>query len=255
MRRFDLESSLLDVWHYALFLTDNKPLPPHYANFRGEHQSTPLNELVYPWELEVITRELILNASWGGESSLAKWSDLRTAINHVRRLDEASFELSDDKMRDVLIEVHRLAHRQFPWQIKTNLNTITRALRVYGSPGVDKLVQREFGLTTYQFVRLGMAVAGGFINRPYLSSGQDYTSLGVSLETSKALLSRLSRDITSLREETRSHQSYDRDWLYAWNPLELKPLVSIDFSRPEVLVCPLPSLILKRMTLVFTLTL
>jgi hypothetical protein len=114
MRRFDLESSLLDVWHYALFLTDNKPLPPHYDNFRGEYQSTPLNELVYPWELEVITRELILNASWGGESSLAKWSDLRTAINHVRRLDEASFELSDDKMRDVLIEVHRLAHSQFP---------------------------------------------------------------------------------------------------------------------------------------------
>jgi hypothetical protein len=120
MRRFDLESSLLDVWHYALFLTDQKPLPPGYADSRGEHQSTPLNEVLYPWELEIITRELILNAGWGGESSLAKWSDLRTAINHIRRLNEVSFELSDDKMRDVLIEVHRLAHRQFPWQIKTS---------------------------------------------------------------------------------------------------------------------------------------
>jgi hypothetical protein len=247
-RQFDLEASMLDVWHYALFLTDDKPLPPHYAASRAEHQFVSLKTLVHPWELEIIARELILNAGRSGDCSLAKWSDLRAAINHVRRLDEITFELSDDKMRDVLIELHRLAHRQFPWQIKPTVNTLVRAFRVYGSPQMDALVKRELGLTTYQFIRLGIAVAGGFRNRPYLSTTQDYSCLGIPLETSKAFLSRLSCDINSLRKETRAHQSYDRDWVYAWNPLEATPLISLDVSHPELLVCPLPALILKRVT-------
>ncbi len=127
MRRFDLETSLLDVWHYALSLNDDKPLPPHYAVAPpAKYQFVSLKTLLHPWELELIARELILNAGVGGDGCLAKWGDLATAVNHVRRLDAAAFELSDDKPRDVLIELHRLAHRQFPWQLKPSRHDILR---------------------------------------------------------------------------------------------------------------------------------
>jgi hypothetical protein len=55
MRRFDLETSLLDVWHYALYLNDDKPLPRYYAAARREHHFVSLKTLLYPWELDIMT--------------------------------------------------------------------------------------------------------------------------------------------------------------------------------------------------------
>ncbi len=249
MRRFDLETSLLDVWHYALYLNDDKPLPPHYAVAPpAKYQFVALKTLLHPWELDLIAKELILNAGVGGDGCLAKWGDLVTAVDHVRRLDEVTFELSDDKPRDVLIELHRMAHRQFPWQLKPSSNTLTRAFRVYGSPEVSRIVERELGLTTHEFIKLGAAVAGGFRNRPHLSLMQDYSCLGIPIDKSRAFLTRLSRSIQSLKEDTQKHQSYGRDWVYAWNPLEETPLVSLGASHPGRLICPLPQLLLRRVT-------
>jgi hypothetical protein len=248
MRRFDLEASLLDVWHYALYLNDDKPLPPHYAASRGERQFVSLKDLLHPWELDILAKELILNAGTGGDRCLQKWSDLAGAVNHVRRLDGATFELSNDKMRDVLIDLHRSAHRQFPWQIKFSLNTLTRAFRIYGSVEVDRIVEREVGLTAHEFIKLGLAVAGGFRNHPCLSTSQDYSCLDIPLNKSMAFFTKLGCNIGSLRQDTRKSQSYNRDWVYAWNPLEATPLIALDSSHPDRLICPLPQLLLRRIT-------
>jgi hypothetical protein len=35
----------------------------------------------------------------------------------IRRLDDGVYRVSGEKA-DVLFELHRIAHRQFPWQIK-----------------------------------------------------------------------------------------------------------------------------------------
>lgn len=248
MRRLDLDTSLLDVWHYANYVMEDILLPDHYAVDRGAYRSSSVKSLIHPWELDVIAKEVILNAGSGGDRCLAKWIDLATAVNHVRRLDEVAFELSVDKERDVLIELHRLAHHQFPWQMALSVNPFMRAFKIYGTPEVDAIITRELGMTMSDLIRLGMAVAGGFRTRPVISTMQDYTVLGISAETSRAFFSRLSIDIRSLKEATQGRQSYDRDWRFSWNPLEGKPLIGVDAARPDLLVCPIPRHFLRRVT-------
>ena len=117
MRRFDLVSSLIDVWAYSCHIIEKQPLQTEYAVGLDPLKMGSLKEHVHPWDLDILAREIILNAGSGRGYSLRWWNDLAAAINHLRHLDGAAFLQSDDPQADVMIELHRIAHRQFPWQM------------------------------------------------------------------------------------------------------------------------------------------
>ena len=78
MRRFDLLSSLVDVWRYSLHMTERQPLPDDYAVGKTGAMLKPMSELIYPWELDTLTRELLLNATRIGTSPSRTGMTLRT---------------------------------------------------------------------------------------------------------------------------------------------------------------------------------
>jgi hypothetical protein len=137
IRRFDLLSSLADVWRYSLHVMEDHPLPADYAIGRNPLLSGPLKEHLYPWDLDILAKELVLNAGSGGDRSLKRWSDLVVAINHLRRLDDAAYAQSGGERVDVMFELHRIAHRQFPWQMKFGVNPMMRAFKVFGEAAVS----------------------------------------------------------------------------------------------------------------------
>jgi hypothetical protein len=81
-----------------------------------------------------------------------------------------------------LLELHRIAHRQFPWQVKTGVGAMMRALKVFGEAAVETIVVRELGMTTLQFLQLGMAVTGSFQRKWGMSTNQNYGVLGITNE-------------------------------------------------------------------------
>jgi hypothetical protein len=152
MRGFDLVSSLVDVWQYSLHVMDDKPLPAGYAVGKSSSVTSPIKEMIHPWDLEVLVREIVLNASDYGQRSIKNWNDLAVAVNHMRRLDEASFALGKDPSPDVMLELHRIAHRQFPWQMHKGMAPMMRVLKIFGEAAVEKIVTRELGMTMLQFL-------------------------------------------------------------------------------------------------------
>jgi hypothetical protein len=239
--------SLVDVWQYSLHVMDDKPLPSNYAIGMSPQAAGVLEEHLYPWELETLVREIVLNASDHGQRSLRVWDDLAVAINHIRRLDGEAFELNPDPSNDVMFELHRIAHRQFPWQMQKGIAPMMRVLKIFGASTVETVVMRELGMTTQQFLQLGLALTGSFQRDWGMSTNQDYTAvLGISREVSKAFLERITCSLGELKIEMAKRQSYDRDWLYAWNPLEATPLVSFDPSFPDRVLCPIPRFLLRR---------
>src|SRR5205823_1785098 len=182
--------------------------------------------------LEIIAREVILNAAGRGDHSLRKWDDLAGAINRIRHLEDEAYKMFGEK-RDVLFEVHRIAHRQFPWQIKTGVNPLMRALKIFGRPDVDSIVVRELGMTMRQVLLLGVGLMGHFQKTGWMSINQDCHELGIPQHASVCFFRRLTSTIETLRTETAQRQSYGPDWVYAWNPLELTPLLSIDRLHPD----------------------
>jgi hypothetical protein len=122
---------------YSLHVMEDHPLPADYAIGRNPLLSGPLKEHLYPWDLDILAKELVLNAGSGGDRSLKRWSDLVVAINHLRRLDDAAYAQSGGERVDVMFELHRIAHRQFPWQMKFGVNPMMRAFKVFGEAAVS----------------------------------------------------------------------------------------------------------------------
>ena len=102
-----------------------------------------------------------------------------------------------------------------------------RALKVFGETEVDAIVVRQLGMTARQLMLLGMAVGGHFMKNPVMSINQNYEVLGISKESSNAFFNRITCTTEKLREDIGNLQSYDRDWLYTWNPLEERPLACL----------------------------
>jgi hypothetical protein len=209
----------------------------------GKPPFEPIRRHIWPWDLDILARETVLNATTRGDRNLRKWNDLAGAINYIRDLDNAGYAASGD---DVLFEMHRIAHRQFPWQISVGINPLMRAFKIFGRDAVDAIVVREFGMTMRQVLLIGIAITGHFQRAAEMSNKQDYHELGIPQAAAHAFLTRLTSPIDDLRAITSKQQSYGPDWLYAWNPLEATPLVGIDRYRPDRVVCPLPIHLLRR---------
>lgn len=249
MRRFDLTGALVDVWRYSLHVMEGQRLPPDYAMGRNPLTDPEVKNILFPWDLDTLARECVLHGGTVGDRTLRKWRDLAKAINHLRWLDGVAFTDGGGESPDALLEVHRIAHRQFPWQTRKGVNPMMRALKVFGESTVEKTVLQELGMTTRQFMQLGTALCGHFYKQWGMSTNQDYTVLGISRDVSSAFLDRISCPIDQLRKETARRQSYDRDWLYTWNPLEAWPLIRFDAAHPDRVLCPVPRHLSHRASL------
>ena len=111
MRRFDLLPSLVDVWRYSLHVTERRPLPDDYAIGQSARTLKPLNELPFPWELDILSRELVLNATRRGTRSLKNWNDLAVAVDHIRRLDDIAFTSNGGPLGAISAPSARAARR------------------------------------------------------------------------------------------------------------------------------------------------
>lgn len=112
------------VWSISgstVHVMDDQPLPAEYAVNKITATTEPIKGIIHPWELDVLVKEVVLNCGKGGDRSLKIWDPLAHAINHIRRLDDACSKLG--RPEDILLELHRIAHRQFPWQTKNALGS------------------------------------------------------------------------------------------------------------------------------------
>lgn len=187
-RQFGLRDGLTDIWRLSLHLSHRHPLPDDYLVERPYPHDKPLSDFLYPWDLDVLARELILHGRRNGLRSLRNWNDLAAVLNQVKTLDGAALSPVLGKAPDIMMELHRIAHRQFPWQGNEGFEPIIRTFKIYGEPHVDAIVLRELGMTTRQFLLLGMTLGGQFLTRPENSIELNYQALGIPFSAQVAFL-------------------------------------------------------------------
>ena len=245
VRQFPLVPSLLHIWRFSSHVLYQQPLPRNYpAGIPGLRDG--LRQSLYPWDLDVLSRELVLNCGGGGLRSLGNWNDLAKAMTMLRNLEGAAFAESGPGQSDVMLELHRIAHRQFPWRTEDRAATMMRSFKVFGTDAVNRVVLQQLGMSMRDYITLGIAVTGNFNNQFGGTSKQQYSVVGISKEASDEFFRRLVTTTADLKSATIREQRYDRDWAYAWNPLEARPLISFDPSHPEQLICPIPLYLLRR---------
>lgn len=247
VKGFDLVTSLIAIWELSLHIIERKPLPDSWRTVVPH--TLQLQKTLHPWDLDILSREFLLNAGSGGRHSLRDWSDLTRCVNYIRELDGVGYLVSGNGSPDVMFELHRIAHRQFPWQVDDGVNALMRVIKIFGSGTVNEIVQRELGMTATQFVTLGMGIAGHFQKGWGMSLNHDYReALGIEVEASRAFFERITCTLAQLRAAIDARQAYNGDWLYVWNPLEATPLLRFTEHHPERVICPIPRYVLRRST-------
>jgi len=123
-----------------------------------------------------------------------------------------------------------------------------RAYRIYNDPEMQPILEKAIGLRLASAWTLALAVSGGANSSPMVSSKIDYGLVGVPADEQRAFFKMVGshrRDIKTILENSRR---IDEGWARSWNALESTPLVNLDTHNPTEYVCPLPALLLLRVT-------
>ena len=212
---------------------------------------------IHRWELEALVGQLLvtekapIREGRNRQINCRVFATAQLVANQLRNLEEAEAAIFLDR-GDVLLEMHRIAQRQFGWQRGYgNVNRIYRYARIYGQGECDRYFQEQYGLSINDFSLVGFAVYAS-LHRNLWLAGQSYRidQLGVKRATFETALGRLSKPIRQARITAASMANvHGRGLPIAYQPSFLRrfPIVSFGDNN-ERLYAPIPDLILFRIT-------
>jgi hypothetical protein len=244
LRTLSLLPSLMGVYRFTQFLQFDKSLPPE-LRYPGFGWTRPLNTGLHEWTLELIARELILNAPAAGQRAMTTWNEYAALGNIIRDIEGQAWARAPEEDRLIEYELVRIAHRQFPWQIRPNGRLIASYLKLYSNPRLSELMAEVYGMTAVEFFQVAMGLAGHFLDRPLLSQPVTNQLNAVPQAPIDRLVGRISATIPDLRARMVQMQVYNINWIYLFDPLRTCPIIDLGDGQ---LFCPMPTLLLWRLT-------
>lgn len=253
IRKLDLTDSLAVIRAYLCNLQFDHDIPSDcevHREYLSRQSHTERARLISEFHLETLCREVILHATDLGraEKSLKEWATLGKAINHLKKLEEiiaSRYETTDLFLQ----ELHRMAHRQFPWQESrpTAIN-ITRYHMIYGYPPLKDIINATTGLSLDELFLLGMALFGNFFRTFSLSYPPNIEIPRLSLDGLNRFLHHFANNVHDLKLLLQNEQEMNDGFLYTYNSLRAFPLIKIRHQGRDGLICPLPTLLFWRFT-------
>lgn len=242
------DDALRVIWAYSRYLWDRDFQMPSDFEISSifvnlEHKAQWLTQ----WDLEVLAKEIILNAGDFGYGSwtLRRWDTLAVVVNALREFEE---QVSAVNQENILIELNRIAHRQFVWQQNTPIPMMARHFKIFNTTEINEICLSRLGLSIEQVYLCGVAFVATYLESPFLSIPAPSDIPGLSDDVVKKFLSFLCRPIWGLRNILQSDQKYDASFFYAYNSLRTYPLILMKIKGKDSLVCPLPTLLIWRFT-------
>jgi hypothetical protein len=209
---------------------------------------------IHEWEIETLANELMTAPKrefWrSGGKRVLRWDSFQAVtecVNILRRIENAEYRILKKK-QDVLIEIGRIAARQFVWQRGfDNLSQLYRNAFVYGQGCCASYFEEKYAISVNRASQIAFMIYSCLIREPFAIYGPAWTKLGVGEGEFKRVLELLSApyDVAArnAREKRRRiiHVS-DKPSVLRQSPcLRFGP----DQSR---LRAPLPELIIERVT-------
>ncbi len=248
LRKLSLEESLQHLWCFSRLVSGRVPLPYTYELNDPKGLWNKLQNHVFPHEMDLFARELILHADRSGRSSkdtLAKWETLTTAFQAIKDFGNYSFDPSVEG--GVRLTLHQLAHQQLPRFSKFSKAKIGRYLALYRSPEIRKLFEKKLKIEVEKYFILAFGVIAGFYNSARLNTTTDFSILGIDPTSSERFFSRLVGGLEEMRMKAIECQRLDSTWEYTLNPFHFKPLIALDLKHAERVCCPVPSILERRL--------
>jgi hypothetical protein len=248
--KLGLEESLRAIWGYSQFLQiEQFSFPSDIEVDRKFVEAKIPQALVSEWELELLAKEVILNSGplTDKSFSLKRWKIFSEILNGVKSLEGQIYK-SFGSTDNVLIEMIRIAHRQFQWRADPpNAATTIRYYLIFNRPDIDEICISKLNLSVRDIYLCGMASMGSFLSHAATKYPMTSEIPTVTQEKVDRFLLFASRSVSDLRKLLKVEQRFDANFAYAFNSLRTYPLV-LTSAIDGVLLCPIPTLLFWRIT-------
>lgn len=157
---------------------------------------------------------------------------------------------------NVLMEVHRIGHRQFGWQRRfASFIDIYRYMFVYGQGECAAYFESTYGVSVANFLGVAFAYFAYLMRGPWCIPIPNMDFLGIPPDAIESSLKLLSGDIWFVRRESRQllnkfegSAGSTLPVIYQPSYLRIRPIISRDLGRRREYIAPLPALIVMRAT-------
>ena len=246
LRGFNLWSGLGATYFYMQHLRFGMALPDQLQSPPLRLGKSHIDAGLHAHLVELLARELILNADPKAGKKLNNWAPAFKAMGMIHRLDDMSWGLHSSRSDDILLQLSRIAFKQFPWQSPLTNGVLARYHRLYAHPLIAPMVEAEFGMTASELFQLILLLAEELLRGPVLAFGFLPAAEPSIHEPVLALSDRVSRSHEDLRSRMTERQRFDVNWAYSFNPLRAFPLLHA--GNPRSVMCPAPPILIQRLT-------
>jgi hypothetical protein len=180
--------------------------------------------------------------------SLKNGSYFSQTINKVKSLEYgiSGFYVAPN---NVLREMYRIAHRQFPWQSEhPSLRVLARYRAIYGHPRLADIASEVVGLTVDEIYTIGVALFGVYLECFSLPYPPAIELPGVSRRGLDAFLKHFSCNHQEMRKKLMAESVLNEQYSYTYHSLRAYPLLRMGHKDDETILCPLPTVLFWRMT-------
>jgi hypothetical protein len=246
-----VEDALGVIWAYCQYLQlDVFSFPKEIEVLNSFIRDDFPQRFISEWELELLAKEVILNGNMLASKgrTLRTWNTLSETVNAIKDLENRIYGHFGSS-GSVLVEMIRIAHRQFIWQANPpNSATTIRYFKIFNRPGIDEICQERIGLDVWQTYMCGIAVMGFFLDRPAIAIPFKNEIRALSIGDFEKFFAFSSKPIADLKSKLKAEQQYNADFAYAYNSLRTHPLVRMAYQGGESYVCPLMTLLFWKFT-------
>jgi hypothetical protein len=204
------------------------------------------------WTIETLANEILATpkASRGRNRTrqvdCGKFWSLGTASNLLRAAEEADDAITLANT-NILDELPRIGHRQFPWQRGfDNKIHLHRAHAIFGGPNASNHFFGRTGISPVDFALVGFALWATVKAGPYALPQAEIPALGLTQAMTDATLKVLVADHDFARGEAMRLRLPQHHMAYRESVFRRFPLIS--FGRGQRLRTPVPDLVIERVT-------
>ncbi|GAH37697.1 unnamed protein product [marine sediment metagenome] len=162
LKKLCLDDSFFVIWNFVQYLQFGKKIDKTIeVNPALEYSKNTISWRPHEWELELLTKEIIINSQdiYSSSKSLKKWAYFSSTLIKLRSLCNKIAKTSIDE-NNVTNELIRIAFRQFPWQSRPSKDFLVRYYKIFNIPTLNNLVKRIIGLTINELYFIGLAFGG-----------------------------------------------------------------------------------------------
>lgn len=199
----------------------------------------------FDYLFDTLAREAILNCPRYGVREPSDLAGVRGLLAELHKYEDRRWGQGRQD-GDILYEIVRKAHRQFPWQARAASDDWIRAFKLYNHPALRPLVESRFGMSVPELYQIGMGVFGHFLGTPFGTLQWDNFVNQVSQERVDAFFERFSCSLETARALAHERATHDINWAYNLSPLADFPILRIDEEKS--MMCPIPTLLSWRLT-------